>query len=269
MIVLSGKEFRKEHQEHLARLSKSLRPSFLFVCSESDPGARSYVRQIERILDSLSLPYLEEIVSAGKEEISIQKVQDRARTHQVLLARPLGPRESEFLSLLDPLHDPDMMTTENIGRLFQGDLDYLPATCKSVGEILSRHGIALEGKKVLIVGRSLTIGLPLFQFFQRKNTMPTIVHSRIRKERIAQACSQSEIVCLCSGAEGLIPRDSYRPCQVVVDCGFHAEGGDLGFIPEEDELFAYTPVPGGIGSLTPYFVVENAFFHACNLLKSN
>lgn len=268
MIILSGRPFRKEHQEKLSVLSKTIRPRFLFVNPQKDEDALAYVRQIQKILLSLGLDFEEEEVKPGEEEKSLARLREMARTHQVVLARPLGKREKEFLSLLDPMHDPDMMTTTNIGHLFQGELHFLPATCKSVEEILRKYNLPVLGKKVLIVGRSLTIGLPLLELFQRLDAMPTLVHSKIDPERIAKECSSSDIVCLCSGVEGLIPRPSFRPCQVVLDCGFHAQGGDLGFLPEEDELFAYTPVPGGIGSLTPYFVVENGFFHECRLLKS-
>lgn len=268
MTLLSGKELRKERFEALLALRRKAQPSFLFLLPKGDPDARSYVDGIERLLRRLDLPFQEEEVAEGEEEKGLLLLRRERKAKQVVLARPLGRREEEFARLIEADHDPDMTTDRNVGRLFAGDLDYLPATAKSVKAIVDHHRIPLQGRKVLLVGRSRTVGLPLFAFFQRRNAMVTVVHSRIDRRTIIESATESDLVVLCSGVEGLIPRQAFRPCQVVLDCGYHDGRGDLGFLPEENELSAYTPVPGGIGALTSSFVVENGFFLHSNSMKN-
>jgi methylenetetrahydrofolate dehydrogenase (NADP+)/methenyltetrahydrofolate cyclohydrolase len=159
---------------------------------------------------------------------------------------------------MDPDYDPDMMTIANRGHLYDGDLTCLPAIVQAVKTIVTDYALNLEGKKCLIVGRSHSVGMPLFQYFLSSNAATTVVHSKVSNEVINAMASEADIIVLASGHPGIIKRTSYRPTQTVIDCGFSAGGGDLGFIPNEGELEAYTPVPGGVGALTSYCLLLNA-----------
>ena len=81
----------------------------------------------------------------------------------VVLAKPLPSNyENKLIPLIDSNYDPDMMSDINKGKLYSGDLKYLPATAQSVLSIIKYYRLDIEDKKVMIVGRSLIVGLPVY-----------------------------------------------------------------------------------------------------------
>lgn len=64
--------------------------------------------------------------------------------------------------LIDSKNDLDGMTNDNIAKVFKGDrTGFAPCTAEAVIEILKGYNIKIEGKHVVIVGRSMTVGRPL------------------------------------------------------------------------------------------------------------
>lgn len=219
-----------------------------------------YLKGIKRVLEKYHIPYVESFYDkALSVEQNLNNFKTESKNRFVVLARPLGIKEeSLFVESIDPNFDPDRMTTFNQGRLFKGDLDYLPATCQSVRRILDFYQIDLENKKCLILGRSITVGLPLLELVNKKNGLPVLAHSKISPSLLALEALESDVVFLATGHSGLIPRTSFTEEHTIIDCGFSKNGGDLGFVPEEGEVKAYTPVPNGVGTLTSYCLILNA-----------
>ena len=80
----------------------------------------------------------------------------------ILLARPTGfINEDELLNLIPIKKDVDMLTTSSMGNLLKGDINFLPATAKSVAIILEKFNIQVASKKALIIGRSISVGSPI------------------------------------------------------------------------------------------------------------
>lgn len=260
MKRLSGKEIKPLLLEELKKdpLLPSL--SFYLYGPKEDYASLYYLKGIKRTLDSLSIPYTEGFLDLEKTKDENLKIFKKESLYRfAIVARPLPvPYEKEFLELLNPDYDPDMMTTLNLGKLYQGDLDYLPATVLSVKTILSYYQIDLKGKKVLVLGRSLTVGKPLGTLALKQNAFVSIAHSKVDAEYYNSITKDYDCIFLATGKSGLIQRSSFRPNQIVIDCGFNPQGGDLGFVPEENELSQYTPVPGGVGVLTSLCLVKNA-----------
>lgn len=194
---------------------------------------------------------------------------DKANTFVFLKRLPSSFLE-EALSLISPDSDPDCMTRANQGGMLIGGKDVLfPATAQAVMRLLDHYKIDVKGQKCLVVGRSNNVGLPLSLGLLKRDAMVTTVHSKVPLSKIEKEVSQSDIIFLCSGIKGLIEKKFFKKDQIVIDCGYHGEdgSGDLGFVPEEGSLKAYTPVPGGVGPLTVSTLVLNALIQK-GLLKN-
>lgn len=259
MKKLSGKESREKLIAEIRSLLPGRKLSFYLYSDAEDMSSRAYLRGVKKALEAFAIPYEEGFLDKSDVEKSLQEFTGKAKGHYTVLSRPLHvPEEERFLQAIDPDYDPDMATERNVGRLFLGDMAYLPATARSVYRLLKDNAIETTGKKALLIGRSRTIGLPLLALMSHLNAGVFLAHSRIKAETLNLQAKESDIILLASGKKGLVARSSFNPGQVVIDCGYQDGTGDLGFLPEEGELFAYTPVPGGVGVLTSYCLILNA-----------
>ena len=259
MIRITGKEVRERRIPLLLKEREGRDLSFYLFSNPKDKSSFYYLKGVKKVLDLFAIPYEEDFLDEKDIPSSLERFQRKAREKDTILARPLHiPQENLFLDSISPLHDPDMTRRENVGRLFLGNLDFLPATAKSVRWLLEDYRISLSGKKVLIVGRSRTIGLPLYALASHLDAFVQVAHSKVPLSEIRKAANESDVVFLASGKR-LLSKEDFSPESIVIDCGYHEDGkGDLGFVPEEGDLQAYTPVPGGVGVLTSYCLIENS-----------
>ena len=258
MISLKGFPIKKELLVKVKEEIKNKSLSFKILLDESFPQSVSYVNMITKLLTQLEIPYeLYNVTYTEKDFDYLKNVGDSC----TIVARPLKQDEDKYLSCIKPENDVDMVSLDNIGRLYLGNLNFLPATSMAVKLIVEHYNIELTGKKVMVLGRSVSVGLPCFMYFQRKNATVTLCHSRTKREDIEKIARDSDIIVLATGKQNLIPRECFNDKQIVIDCGYNENGlGDLGFVPEDNELYAYTPVPGGVGPLTIISLVINALY---------
>ena len=261
MILLSGKDRVDETKQKILDYKEKNKSvlsslSFYFFSDPNDKGSAVYIRSLKRILSEFSLPYEEGFYDANRsEEENLKAVKNHADRNATMIFRPLPTqRETEYLSLLNPDFDPDRLSKVNGGRLFFGDRDYLPATVKSIHAILKHYQIPLDGKKAVVLGRSVSLGLPCFLRLSKENRMVTQIHSHTNESMREERIKNADLIVLASGKRGLVNPSWLNNKQTIIDCGF-IKGGELGFAPD---IYAYTPVPGGVGALTPYYLVLNA-----------
>lgn len=260
MKILSGKELRPFLKEKIEKELESVDVSFYLYSNKEDFPSQAYLRGIKKTLDSFNVPYQEGFIDLEKsKEENLALFEKEGKDHSILMARPLHVSyEEDFLSLIKPWQDPDMLTTYNRGMLFGGNLDYLTATSSSVKTIIEQYHIDVAGKKAVVIGRSTEVGYPCFQLLNKMNAAVTLLHSKVSKDVMEEYVKQADIIIFATGKSNLISRERFNPNQTIIDCGFNPNGGDLGFVPEEDELYSYTPVPGGVGALTSYCLLLNA-----------
>ena len=133
-------------------------------------------------------------------------------------------------------------------------------------EVMHHYGIDPSGKKVTIVGRSLTVGKPLAIMMLNENATITVCHSRTPEEDQIAACRNADIVVLATGRTLGYGSRYFRDGQIILDVGTGtgSDGkmhGDL----DIDEIMrtgtitdlTYTPVPGGIGKVTTTLLLRN------------
>ena len=188
--------------------------------------------------------------------------------HGCLLFRPLpeGIDEQAVCNALDPAKDIDGITRGSLATLLAGTGEgFAPCTAAACIDILDLYGINPQGKKAVVLGRSLVIGKPVALMLLARNATVTVCHSRTQD--LASAVRDADIVVCATGRARAYGADLFAPGQTVLDVGinFDDEGnlcGDADFDAVESVVSAITPVPRGVGSVTTVAMLRNVVIAA-------
>ena len=196
--------------------------------------------------------------SVTQEELlaAVECINNDDSVHGCLIFLPLPKHldEDGVRQALSPAKDVDGITDGSLAAVYGGGgAGYPPCTAQACVELLKHYQIPLQGKRVVVVGRSLVIGKPVSMLLLNENATVTICHSR--SENLPELCRQADVLVVAVGKMGLVGNEYVRPGQVVLDVGIHmdADGtmqGDVRFDEAEPVVGAITPVPGGVGSVT-------------------
>jgi len=178
----------------------------------------------------------------------------------ILVQLPLTPNmdEPRVIGAIDPDKDVDGLHPLNSGRLFLGKPLHVPATPLGVMVMLEEYGIALEGKRAVVIGRSELAGKPMAMLLLAANATVTICHSRTAD--LAGETRAADVLVAAIGRPGMIVPDMVKPGAVVVDIGVtRTDEGIRGDVDRSvAEVASYlTPVPGGVGPMTIAMLLRN------------
>ena len=235
-------------------------PALALVRVGQRPDDLSYERTARKRAESLGIairPYeLDEFAPQAAIEAAIHEVNRDENVHGCLLFRPLPSfvDESHVCELLDPKKDIDGITLASLASVFtDGHAGYPPATAAACIQLLDHYQVPLQGKHVVVVGRSLVVGKPVSMMLLRRNASVTICHSKT--ENLADIMRSADVVICATGRARTFGAQFFGPGQTVLDVGinFDTQGnlcGDVDFAEVEPVVAAITPVPGGIGTVT-------------------
>lgn len=286
-MIIDGAKIAKEILEEIRQkvaLLKETKPHLALILVGNNPASSTYVNAKKRNCQktgilSTSIEF-EEMVS---EEILLKKIEELNQNPSVdgiLIQLPLPSHidEKKILLAIDPKKDVDGFHPLNLGKLLLGiDDGFIPCTPLGIYELLKRSSISVEGKHVVIVGRSNIVGKPLAALLMQKkkgcNATVTIAHSQ--SERLEEITLQADILILAMGKAHFIKKEMVKPGAVVIDVGISRKNnqliGDVDF--KEVSLIAsyITPVPGGVGPMTIAMLLKNtlnSFLKKNHLLPS-
>ncbi len=198
------------------------------------------------------------------------------------LPAALGPTaEQVVFDAVDPQKDVDGFHPENVGRLVQKRPSLVACTPLGIMELLDRSGIALDGARAVVVGRSDIVGKPIALLLLHRNATITICHSRTRD--LPAVCASADLLVAAIGRPAFVTPEFVKPGATVVDVGINRvdDAALVGRIfPEgsrrradferrgsilvgdvhpgvEQVAGAMTPVPGGVGPLTIAMLLSN------------
>ena len=223
--------------------------------------AQNLVRWFTSIGLAGSLQTLPEDASAQTVGDAIRRASDDPAVTGLLVQMPL-PAHLDYHDVFDamaPLKDVEGLHPENIGLLASGKPRFVPSTPLAGMALLDLHEIALEGKHVVILGRSNVVGKPLAQLVLARNATVTLLHSR--SQNIPESVRMADVVAAAVGVPQMVTGDMVRPGAVVLDFGINfvddAMVGDVDFESVRRVASMITPVPGGIGPLTNLMLARN------------
>ena len=162
-----------------------IEPTLAIVRVGSRPDDLSYERTACKRAKALGLTTrvfeLDEKVSQEKLLLQIRRINADSSIHGCLVFRPL-PSEMEDKLVCDELamaKDIDGVSAASLGAVFTDAKEgFAPSTAEACVRALDFYDIPVEGKHVVVVGRSLVVGKPVAMLLLRRNASVTICHSR-------------------------------------------------------------------------------------------
>jgi methylenetetrahydrofolate dehydrogenase (NADP+)/methenyltetrahydrofolate cyclohydrolase len=268
--VLDGRALTGRLKQDLAaeaaELAASGRPPRLAALGfAGDDAGAAYARRLGALCEELGIGFaLAEALAAVSTEGAIDAVrelnEDAAVTGiLILLPPPAQVDTARLVEALDPAKDVDGAHPDNAAALYLGTPGPAPATALAVLELLRGYDVPLEGRDVVVVGRSNVIGKPLSLLLLRENSTVTICHSRTPD--IGAHGRRADVLVAAAGSPGLITADMVSPSATVVDVGTnYVDGklvGDVLYEEVVERAAQVSPVPGGVGPLTNLMLVRN------------
>lgn len=202
--------------------------------------------------------------ASDKEILSvIKEINGDEDIHGCLMFRPLKNKETEEQAarLLSAKKDVDGMTLLSQAALYAGQKEgFAPCTAQAVIELLKYYEIPVSGKNIVVAGRSQVIGKPAAMLLLEENATVTIAHSKTAD--LKSVIRNADIVVAAIGRAEMIDEGYLGLGQVVVDVGINVgeDGrlcGDVKESAKETLTAAYTPVPGGVGTLTSTVLMKH------------
>lgn len=263
--LLTGKEVVAAMADDLrARIAslaeRGVAPTLALVRVGHRPDDLSYERTARKRAEGLGVGLaafaLDKFAPQEQVLATIGQVNRDPAIHGCLLFRPLPSflDDRAICDALDPAKDVDGITPASLAAVFTDRPDgFPPCTAAACLVLLDHYGIPVEGKHVVVVGRSLVVGKPVSMLLLERHASVTICHSRT--EHLADTTRSADIVICATGRARAFGPGFFSPGQTVLDVGinFDTQGnlcGDVDFEAVEPVVGAITPVPGGLGSVT-------------------
>ena len=194
---------------------------------------------------------------------AIDELNNDTSVHGVLILRPL-PKCLDEVTICQSLvssKDIDCVTFGSLsGVLASLDVGFAPCTAQACMEILDYYGIEIAGERVVVVGRSRVIGLPVAAMLTKRNGTVTICHTKTAD--LPTECRRSGILIAAAGKARMIDEKNVSSDQVIIDVGINITDdgglvGDVNFDKVNALVKAITPVPGGVGTVTSAVLIKH------------
>lgn len=247
------------------------RPPTLALVSGADEAAAAYGRQIERQFVRRGLAVSRATVEAADFLAHLHDLNADTGIDGILLLTPLpeGVSGEAAALAIDPAKDVDGQHPMNLGRIGQRRQAFAPATALGGLRLLKHYEVPLSGTRVVVVGRSPVVGMPLALLLTDADATVTVCHSRTRE--IDAVTRSADLLCVAMGRAGFITPEHVKPGAIVVDFGTNPtpDGSLVGDVQTEavaEIASAITPVPGGAGPTTVSVLAEQTL-RAARLLR--
>lgn len=264
-IIMEGKTLSqnllksaKKSVESLKLLNKSVALAVISV--GNDPASQTYINSKKKACEESGITFfhysLPETCTQEELEIVIDDMNCTPMVSGIILQLPVPAHlnADQAIEKINPRKDVDGLNPLNAGYLAQNKPHkcFVPCTANGIIDLLDHYAIRLNGKHVVIVGRSNLVGKPLAQLVLQRNATVTVCHSHT--EDLASYTRQADVVVCAVGKPNLITADMVKEGAVVVDVGINrVDGklcGDVDFENVKEKASCITPVPGGVGKMT-------------------
>ena len=285
--ILSGLEASKALYSSLEDRINHLKqhgivPGLAAVLVGSNPASEIYVKNKTKKFESLGLKTdvfrLEETVSEDELLSLISKLNNDSEFHGILVQLPLPKHinSEKVLNSIIPTKDVDGFHPENAGLLSIGKPRFVPCTPKGIMFILKHFNIDLNGKHVVVIGRSNIVGRPISILASLKelgNATVTLCHSGTKD--LKYFSNQADVLVAALGSPEFVDSSYIKEGACLVDVGINRieiDGkskivGDVNQDSVTGIASSLTPVPKGVGPMTIAMLVENTVLSAELLLN--
>ena len=281
MILIDGKKAAAELRQELKHEVTGLKakynkvPGLTVILIGDLTPSQIYVRNKEKSANEVGLK--SEVIKypdSVEEKTVLEKIKELNKDETVsgiLVQLPLPKHidKQKVIETILPSKDVDGFHPENAGLLSIGKPRFIPCTPKGIMEILKYYKIKLDGKHVVVVGRSNIVGRPISILTSLKgensNGTTTICHSGTKD--IGNHTKAADVVIVALGVPEFLKENMIKEGAVVIDVGINRlddaseKGyrlvGDVAWEEIYKKASAITPVPGGVGPMTIAMLVQN------------
>ena len=279
-LKLDGKKLSLEIEERLRNYiltNKTIakrNPGLAVIRIGEDPASGVYVGNKEKACSRVGIKsyifHLKDTVEQKEVEQLLNKLNLDNNIDGMLLQLPISKKfdEQRLISFINPKKDVDGLNEQNIGKLVKNEQAMRSCTPAGIVNLLKSQKIKIEGKKIVVIGRSLLVGKPLSLMLLNLNATVTITHSKTIN--LNKICKEADILIAAAGKPNLINSSFVKEGAVIIDVGIHRLTSSdksktrlCGDVLLEDvipKVFAYTPVPGGVGPMTVTMLLVNTIF---------
>lgn len=272
MKLINGKEISQNIKDRvkaevsaLSRQNKRL-PKLTVILVGNDQASKVYVRNKERGCQYTGI--LSEVIRKDENcsQVELLEIIDQLNKDDsvdgILVQLPLPKQidEQAVIEAIDPAKDVDGFHPANVAKLFLGEEGMVPCTPAGMLEMLQAIEYDLDGKEVVVVGRSNIVGKPVALLCLRNNATVTIAHSHTKN--LSEVTSRADVLIAAIGQPKFFTKDYIKEGAVVLDVGMDRDEnnklcGDVDFDNVKEKCLAITPVPGGVGPMTIAMLLSN------------
>ncbi|CAF1185895.1 unnamed protein product [Adineta ricciae] len=264
------------------------RPRLVTVLVGGNESSKLYVRNKQRIAEHVGIDFqvINQLMHTTPSQL-IDTIQSLNQDHSVdgiILQLPLPlhliDKTQQFIDIIREDKDVDAHTSPN-GYLYRQSpppLVTIPVVA-AVREMLLEIGEPLQGKDVVVIGRSKYVGTPLALMLSQSSTTAkdslvsgatvTICHRHTHLNNLTWYCKNADVIVSAVGRPKLITQRMVKKDAIVIDVGISKSWtdkavaqnkqfvGDVDFHDVQRVARWITPVPGGIGPVTIACLISN------------
>jgi len=269
--IINGKEIAKKIRSKLKEEVDSLKkegifPKLAVILVGDDRSSKIYVKNKSKACEEIGIEYEEYLLDENIDmKILIDLINNlnsRDDIHGILLQSPI-PKHlniNEAFKTIIPEKDVDGFNPINVGKLTLGQDSLVSCTPLGIIKLLEEYNIEIEGKHIVIIGRSNIVGKPLFQCLLARNATVTVCHSKTKK--IEDIIKTADILIPAIGKAEFVKADMVKEGVCIIDVGINRKEdgkivGDVDFENVSKKAEYITPVPGGVGPMTIAMLMSN------------
>ena len=267
-MLMRGKPVSDVYREMItekivAAKQRGLLVTLAIVVVGDDPASHVYKNRLVKLIEGLGgAAKVIELPGTASEEEVIGVVKKLNRNRYVTGILPMMPMPKHINgdavgAAVSPNKDVDCLNPQHRGDVFMGRSKWAACTPRACMATLEHYGIELEGKNVVVIGRSNVVGKPVAVLLLQKNATVTVSHSRTKN--LPELLKTADVIVAAVGKPCFVKPEMVKEGVVIVDVGINAVGDKL--VGDVDpavaaKASAFTPVPGGIGVVSNMMVME-------------
>jgi methylenetetrahydrofolate dehydrogenase (NADP+)/methenyltetrahydrofolate cyclohydrolase len=272
MALIDGKSIADRVRNEVAGRAAVFRerhgraPGLQVVIVGEDPASLVYVRNKEKAATQAGIAggLIRLPASTTQNELlaEVERLNRDPSVDGILVQLPLptGLDERAVLQTIDPRKDVDGFHPINVGALWSGTPGLVPCTPRGCLYLLESAGVALAGRRAIVIGRSNIVGKPVAALLLQQHATVTMAHSRTTD--LKARCLEADVVVAAVGRAKMIKGDWIQPGAAVIDVGMNRDEngklcGDVDFAAAAERASHITPVPGGVGPMTIAMLLDN------------
>ncbi len=261
-----AKDKTEQLREKVEELHKQgIKPKLVMMRVGDKADDLAYQRSALSRMEKVNiLSEVQEFPNDVTEEVFLKQLEENNQSdevHGILIFLPL-PKHLDLKKVkecISPDKDIDAISPINIARLMNAEECFVPCTPKAVMELLSYYNIPLQGKHVVVIGRSMVVGKPVSMLLLNENATVTMTHSKTTN--LHELTKSADIIVCALGKSKFLTEEYVSSHSVVIDVGINVdETGALTGDADTEQILpiikAITPVPRGVGSVTTVMLAK-------------